>query len=71
MGQSTAQINMLFLLKMLQISLFTRWAQTSRMNLWFAAGRTEGGDRAGIVTAFGRDMYILLQLKQITNQDLL
>lgn len=41
------------------------------MNLWFAAGRTEGGDRAGIVTAFGRDMYILLQLKQITNQDLL
>lgn len=66
MGQSTAQINMLFFLKMLQIR-----AQTSRMNLWFAAGRTEGGDRAGIVTAFGRDMYILLQLKRITNQDLL
>ena len=65
MGQSIAQINMLFLLKMLQISLFTKQkrAQTSRMNLLFAAGRTEGGDRA-----FGRDVYILLQLKWITNK---
>ena len=41
------------------------------MNLWFAVGRTERGAREGIVRAFGRDVYTPLQLKRITNKDLL
>lgn len=41
------------------------------MNLWFAVGRTERGAREGIVRAFGRDVYTLLQLKWIANKDLL
>lgn len=51
----------------IRLPLFiNRVSQTQSMNLWLLEGRIPGGrDRE-----FGKDIYTLLYLKQITNKDL-
>ena len=54
----------------IQINLFTKQKQTHRLReneLMVAGGKDEG---EGIVRELGMDMYILLYLKWIANQDL-
>ena len=48
------------------INLLTKQKETWRMSLWMS----EEGWREGIVRELGMDMYILLYLKWIANQDL-
>ena len=54
--------------EMIQMNSQKRNSQTQRMNLWLPGGRNEG---KGLVREFGTDMYTLLYLTWITNQNLL
>ena len=55
---------------MIQMNLFTEQKQTLhtyKMNLWLLGGRMRGSN----IREIGMDMYTLLDLKWITNKDLL